>query len=109
MDDPTELRGPERKSRTIPTGRGLRRPAVLLLTLLAIEFLDEFVYGAREAAWPLIRDDLGLSYVQIGGLIPLGLGLVAERVDLRLTMWLLLLGPLALLVGLPRRGLAAQQ
>jgi len=29
-----------------------------VLTLLAIEFLDEFVFGAREAAWPLIRDDL---------------------------------------------------
>jgi FSR family fosmidomycin resistance protein-like MFS transporter len=37
--------------------------------LLAIEFLDEFAYGAREAAWPLIRDDLGLSYAQIGLLL----------------------------------------
>jgi hypothetical protein len=31
------------------------------------------------------------------------LGLVAERFDLRATMWLLLLGPVALMVGLPRR------
>jgi FSR family fosmidomycin resistance protein-like MFS transporter len=38
-----------------------------------------------------------------GGLLPLGLGLVAERIDLRATMWLLLLGPFALLVGIPRR------
>ena len=38
-------------------------------TLLAIEFLDEFVFGAREAAWPLIRADLGLTYFQIGLLI----------------------------------------
>jgi len=38
----------------------------------------------------------------VGALIPLGLGLVAERFDLRVTMWLLLLGPVALLVGLPR-------
>jgi len=37
--------------------------------LLLIEFLDEFVYGAREAAWPLIRADLGLTYVQIGMLL----------------------------------------
>jgi MFS transporter, FSR family, fosmidomycin resistance protein len=37
-----------------------------VLILLLIEFLDEFVFGAREAAWPLIRDDLGLSYAQIG-------------------------------------------
>jgi FSR family fosmidomycin resistance protein-like MFS transporter len=34
--------------------------------LLAIEFLDELVFGAREAAWPLIRADLHLSYVQVG-------------------------------------------
>lgn len=42
---------------------------LFILTLLLIEFLDEFVYGAREAAWPLIRDDLGLSYAQIGLLL----------------------------------------
>ncbi len=49
-----------------------RRPSRLglfVLTLLLIEFLDEFVYGAREAAWPLIRADLGLSYAQIGALL----------------------------------------
>ena len=50
-------------------GRGLRGPAVFILTLLAIEFLDELVYGAREAAWPLIRTDLGLTYAQIGLLL----------------------------------------
>jgi FSR family fosmidomycin resistance protein-like MFS transporter len=38
----------------------------------------------------------------IGGLIPLGLGLLAERFGLGFTMWLLLLGPIALLVGMPR-------
>lgn len=42
-----------------------RLPRMVLLFLL-IEFLDELVYGATEAAWPLIRDDLGLSYTQIG-------------------------------------------
>jgi FSR family fosmidomycin resistance protein-like MFS transporter len=40
-----------------------------VLILLLIEFLDEFVFGAREAAWPLIRDDLGLTYAQIGLLL----------------------------------------
>jgi FSR family fosmidomycin resistance protein-like MFS transporter len=45
--------------------------AILTLTLLLIEFLDEFVYGAREAAWPLIRTDLGLSYAQVGVLLGL--------------------------------------
>lgn len=38
----------------------------VVLLFLFIEFLDELVYGGREAAWPLIRDDLGLSYSQIG-------------------------------------------
>ena len=38
---------------------------------MLIEALDEFVFGAREAAWPRIRDDLGLSYVQVGLLISL--------------------------------------
>ena len=39
----------------------------------------------------------------VGGFIPLGLGLAAQRCDLRVTMWLLWLGPLALLAGLPRK------
>jgi MFS transporter, FSR family, fosmidomycin resistance protein len=51
--------------------RALRGPALFALTLLAIEFLDEFVYGAGEAAWPLIRTDLALTYAQIGLLLGL--------------------------------------
>ncbi|MBL8165085.1 MAG: MFS transporter, partial [Anaerolineae bacterium] len=43
-----------------------RRLTHFVLILLAIELLDELVYGAGEAAWPLIRDDLLLNYVQIG-------------------------------------------
>jgi FSR family fosmidomycin resistance protein-like MFS transporter len=54
--------------------RGL---AVFVFTLLAIEFLDEFTFGAREAAWPLIRDDLHLSYEQIGLLLSLPLVLAS--------------------------------
>jgi FSR family fosmidomycin resistance protein-like MFS transporter len=49
--------------------RALRGPALFALTLFAIEFLDEFVYGAGEAAWPLIRNDLALTYAQIGLLL----------------------------------------
>jgi FSR family fosmidomycin resistance protein-like MFS transporter len=41
----------------------------LVVTLLAIEFLDEFVFGIREAAWPLIRTDLRLDYAQVGLLL----------------------------------------
>jgi FSR family fosmidomycin resistance protein-like MFS transporter len=46
---------------------------------------------------------VGNVFGLVGGLIPLGLGLVAERFDLMATMWLLLLGPVALLLGLPRQ------
>jgi len=49
----------------------IRRPAVILSILLLIEFLDELIFGAGEAAWPLIRDDLALSYFQIGILLSL--------------------------------------
>jgi FSR family fosmidomycin resistance protein-like MFS transporter len=51
------------------TGRRLRRISAFGLTLLAIEFLDEFVFGAREAAWPQFRKDLGLDYEQVGVLL----------------------------------------
>jgi FSR family fosmidomycin resistance protein-like MFS transporter len=49
--------------------RRLRGPALFMLILLAIEFLDEFTFGARETAWPLIRADLHLTYDQIGLLL----------------------------------------
>lgn len=44
---------------------------VILLTIifLAIELLDEFVDGVQGAAYPLIRNDLHLSYVQVGLLL----------------------------------------
>jgi FSR family fosmidomycin resistance protein-like MFS transporter len=47
----------------------LRGTAFLTFVLLAIEFLDELVFGAREAAWPLMRDALALSYAQVGLLL----------------------------------------
>jgi FSR family fosmidomycin resistance protein-like MFS transporter len=46
--------------------RYLTRMSGFVLMLLAIELIDEVLFGAREAAWPLIRNDLGLTYVQIG-------------------------------------------
>jgi FSR family fosmidomycin resistance protein-like MFS transporter len=51
--------------------RFLAAPMVFTLTLLLVEFVDELSFGAREAAWPLIRTDLGLSYTQIGILLAL--------------------------------------
>src|SRR4030065_272627 len=53
------------------TTRPRRILGSFVFTLLAIEFLDEFVYGAREAAWPLMRDQFNLSYLQIGLLLSL--------------------------------------
>ena len=49
--------------------RILRGAAFLTFVLLTIEFLDELVFGAREAAWPLMRDALELSYAQVGLLL----------------------------------------
>ncbi|HKE98151.1 MAG TPA: MFS transporter [Actinomycetes bacterium] len=48
--------------------------------LLAVELFDELVYGAREAAWPLIRADLGLSYAQVGVLLSVP-GLLAALIE----------------------------
>ncbi|HVG29444.1 MAG TPA: MFS transporter [Pyrinomonadaceae bacterium] len=53
-------------------GRARRSPralASLAFTLLAVEFLDELVDGARQASWALVRSDLALSYTQIGLLL----------------------------------------
>ena len=47
---------------------------------LLIEFLDELVYGVSEAAWPFMRADLNLDYVQIGLALSLP-GLLANFVE----------------------------
>jgi len=49
---------------------------------------------------------LGNVFGLAGSLLPLAVGLVADRIGLGGTMWLLLLAPVALLVGLPRRSVA---
>ncbi len=67
--------------------RRLRGTAVFVFTLLAIEFLDEFVFGAREAAWPVIRTDLHLTYEQIGLLLS-----IPELVAAVIEPWLGILG-----------------
>ncbi|MBL8057687.1 MAG: MFS transporter [Anaerolineales bacterium] len=59
-------------SSLLPQLKSLRRGLLSLAGgLLLIEFLDELVFGAGEAAWPLIRSDLGLTYLQIGLLLSL--------------------------------------
>jgi len=53
-----------------------------ILTLLVIEFLDELIFGTREAAWPFIRSDLNLTYLQVGMLlsVPSVVGNLVEAV-----------------------------
>jgi FSR family fosmidomycin resistance protein-like MFS transporter len=62
-----------------PKGAG-RSLFFFILTLLVVEFLDELVFGVREAAWPLIRDDLHLSYTQVGVILSVP-GIVGNLVE----------------------------
>jgi MFS transporter, FSR family, fosmidomycin resistance protein len=52
-------------------GKNKTARKVILLTFifLVIELLDELVDGVRGAAWPLIRNELHLDYVQVGMLL----------------------------------------
>ena len=47
---------------------------------LFIEFIDELVFGLEDAAWPLIRTDLHLTYTQIGILLSVP-GLIANFIE----------------------------
>ena len=60
--------------------RNIRLPATTVLIFLAIVFLDELVGGVASAAWPLVRDDLDLTYVQIGLLLSVP-GIVSSFVE----------------------------
>lgn len=94
--------------------RRLRQGALFLGVILLIELLDEIVYGAREAAWPLIRDDLGLNYIQIGLLIGIP-GLLASFIepfigifgDIGYRRRLMLSGGLSFAISLLLTGLSA--
>ncbi|MDJ0775402.1 MAG: MFS transporter, partial [Mastigocoleus sp. MO_167.B18] len=52
-------------------GKNKTASNVFLLTIifLLIELLDELIDGVRGAAWPLIRNDLQLDYIQVGMLL----------------------------------------
>ena len=62
--------------------RAVRGPMLFTLTLLAVELLDELIYGVAGAALPLIRTDLALTYTQVGWLLtlPALLGVVLDPV-----------------------------
>ena len=48
---------------------------------------------------------IGAVTTPIAKLLPLLIGFLADQFGLQTAMWLLLLGPIALLIGLPRRNL----
>jgi MFS transporter, FSR family, fosmidomycin resistance protein len=50
------------------------------MIFLIIEFIDELVFGVTDAAWPLIRTDLGLNYIQIGLALSLP-GIIASFIE----------------------------
>lgn len=49
--------------------RAGRLPFFFVFVLLLVEFLDEILDGVGGAAWPMIRDDLRLSYAEVGVLL----------------------------------------
>ena len=63
--------------------------------------LQAQLYGAMPGQSGTVMT-VGNVFGLLGGLVPLGLGIIAERSDLTVTMWLLLLGPITLLIGIPR-------
>lgn len=50
------------------------------IIFLFIEFLDELIFGVTDAAWPLIRTDLHLNYIQIGLALSLP-GIVGNMIE----------------------------
>jgi MFS transporter, FSR family, fosmidomycin resistance protein len=50
------------------------------LIFLLIEFIDELIFGVTDAAWPLIRTDLHLNYIQIGVALSLP-GIIGNMVE----------------------------
>jgi len=50
------------------------------MIFLLIEFIDELVFGLQDVAWPVIRTDLHLTYLQIGILLSVP-GLLANLIE----------------------------
>jgi FSR family fosmidomycin resistance protein-like MFS transporter len=92
-------------------------PALLIVSSLPAKFVLIAVLALLNSGWYSIPQarlydvmpnqsgtvmTLANTFGLIAALVPLALGAIAQRVGLAPTMWLLLVGPLALLVGLPR-------
>lgn len=95
----------------------LAYPAFLLAPWLPAKLALLGALGLLNAGWYAIlqaqlyaalpgQSGTALAATNLGGLfgslLPLGLGLVAQAAGLGAAMWLLLAGPVALLIGLPR-------
>ena len=93
--------------------------ALLLVPSLEVKFALLAMLGLANAGWysilqaQLYRSLPGQSGMALAvssvagsvtGLLPLALGLIASATSLEAAMWLLLAGPLGLLVGIPRGG-----
>jgi FSR family fosmidomycin resistance protein-like MFS transporter len=93
-------------------------PTFLLISPIGIKLILLGGLGLLNAGWYAIlkaqlyssmpgQSGTALAVYNVAGLagslIPLGLGIVAQQTDLGVTMWLLLAGPVELLIGLPRR------
>ena len=93
-------------------------PAFLLVPSLPVKFILLGLLGLLNSGWYAILKGrlyscmpgrsgtvmtLDSLFSLLGKLLPFGIGLAAQLFGLRLAMWLLLLGPLALLAGLPRK------
>ena len=67
-------------------GKAAKRVVGLTILFLVIELLDELVDGVRGAAWPLIRQDLDLSYFEIGLVLTFP-SLIASAIEPVLGIW----------------------
>lgn len=92
-------------------------PAFLLLPNVAVKLVILGLLGLLNAGWYSILQGQLYSAMPgqsgtvmavsnlfglVGSLIPLGLGFVAQQYGLQMAMWLLLVAPIALLVGIAR-------
>jgi FSR family fosmidomycin resistance protein-like MFS transporter len=94
-------------------------PAFLLLDGTAAKLLLLGALGFLNAGWYSVLQGrlytelpgqsatvmaLGSVFGTVGGILPLTIGWVAQQLGLAPALWLLLAGPVALLIGLPRNG-----
>ena len=85
-------------------GRAVQLPLLALLGLLHAGWyaiLAARLYESMPGRSATVNT-VGNAFGLVGSLIPLGLGVVADRLGLSVAMWLLIAGPVALLVGLHR-------